>query len=135
MLTQTMLGLECDRANKIATSYKKSDFYFLFSSRMFFLLFENAQKTKNTRKIKLECKFLHEQVDVLIHLESLQVVGISLQSHQQPSERHVRRSATKMRKINQKFILQKIQHFIGAHEEGKEAQKRRRRHCGATSAR
>lgn len=36
----------------------------------------------------LEGELLHEQVHVLVHLEAVQVVGVSLQPHEQSSEGH-----------------------------------------------
>ena len=36
-------------------------------------------------------QLLHQQVDVLIHFESVQIVGIALQTHQQSTVRRVSR--------------------------------------------
>jgi hypothetical protein len=38
------------------------------------------------KKRGLEGEFLHEQVYMLIHFKSMQVVGITLQSHQKTTE-------------------------------------------------
>jgi hypothetical protein len=54
----------------------------------------------------LEGEFLHEQVDVLIDFESVQVVGISLQSHQKTTERHV--GCPENRKLNMFTVLQTL---------------------------
>jgi len=37
----------------------------------------------------LEGEFLHEQVDVSVHLEAVKIISITLQPHQQPTERYV----------------------------------------------
>lgn len=41
---------------------------------------------------KLESKFLDQQVDVLVNLKAMKIVGISLQPHEQPTVRSIRRS-------------------------------------------
>lgn len=49
------------------------------------------------RRRRLEGQLLHEQVDVVVYLEAVQVVGVSLQAHQQASKGHVRRPAIEKR--------------------------------------
>ena len=40
----------------------------------------------------LEGQFLHEQVDPGVHLEAVEVVGVSLQPHEEAAVRHVGRA-------------------------------------------
>lgn len=39
----------------------------------------------------LKRQFLHQEIDVLVHLEAVEIVGVALETHQQPSEGDVGR--------------------------------------------
>lgn len=42
---------------------------------------------------RLESKFLHQQINSLIDLEAVKIVGIALESHEKSSEGNERREA------------------------------------------
>ena len=45
--------------------------------------------------VRSEGELLHEEVHLRVELEAVQIVRVALQSHQQTSERHVRRPVDK----------------------------------------
>lgn len=57
---------------------------------------------------KLHKYFLHQQIDLLVHFKVVQIVGISLQPHQQSTKGNVGCPETKMTLIIQKNIYLKM---------------------------
>ena len=68
-------------------------FYYLL-----FIVHEHKYRKRNQVRLKKrmmipccssKCQFLHEQVNVLVHLEPVQIVGVTLKSHEETTVRNV----------------------------------------------
>lgn len=44
---------------------------------------------KMKQSMYLKCKFLHEKIDIRVHLKVMQIVGITLKSHEKTTKRDI----------------------------------------------